>query len=216
MDTRKDRAPWLPPMADVIPTKEIEEAAKDRETEKKLAEEARKQDASGVQDDRHTIDMRTLGSRTLLNRMNPQAKALRELFAQEYLYDFDPVRAAQRCGYIGKSAISAARKLMSEPAVQRLIKERQKEFNTVVTLNQDDIIAAFWREGNRDDPGASHSARVAALGKLAQILGIVKPEGEVNVNIGGVMQVPTTSDSLDDWEKSAVNHQEHLKTDVHD
>ena len=215
-DQTDKRPPWLAPMTVVPPTEEIREAAANREAEQALEKAATSQDtANGVQDDRKSIDMRTLGSRALLERMNPQSRALRELFAQEYIYDFDPVRAAQRCGYLGKKAVSAARRLMSEPAVQRLIKERQSDFGSVVQINQNELLAALWREGNREDLGSSHSARVAALGKIAQIVGIAKPEGETNVNIGGVMLIPPVAEK-DSWEKSAMTSQENLKNAVHD
>lgn len=213
-DTKpKTILPWQAVMNQVPAPQEVREAAV--EFEKDRAKEI-PVEPSGEEEEPPRVDCRTLGSRAQLERMSPEARALRELFAQEYVYDFRPVEAAKRCGFLGTSAKSAARRLLAEPAVQRLIKERQREFLSRVNINQDEVVAAFWREAHLDDVGSSHSARVAALTQVAKILGISKPEGtEVNVNIGGVMEVPS-SISTDEWEKQAVSQQAKLRADVRD
>ena len=218
-DTKpKTILPWQAVMNQVPAPKEVQEAAiefeRDRAKEVPHQEPPIEEGQEAVEPPR--VDCRTLGSRAQLERMSPSARALRELFAQEYVYDFRPIEAAKRCGFLGASARSAANRLMAEPAVQRLIKERQHEFLSRIDINQDEVIAAFWREAHLTDIGASHSARVAALTQVAKILGIAKPEGpEVNVNIGGVMEVPAST-TVDEWEKQAVEQQAKLRADVRD
>ena len=55
-----------------------------------------------------------------------QEKALRDLFVQEYIKDFDPFQACLRVGFQAAFAVEYAKKFMGEAYVQRRITELQR------------------------------------------------------------------------------------------
>ena len=132
----------------------------------------------------------------------------------EYMFDFNPRAAAIRAGFRGQNATDAARTFMDEPIVQRLIRERQQSFNASTEITLARISAGLLREANREDPTASHAARVNAFEKLAKLHGLGQANTpEVQVNLGGVMVVPAVP-SADAWEAQAAASQGALKADV--
>lgn len=194
MTTSTDkRLPWLAPVEKVTTTPELEEVAAKT----------------------HADRLSMLEAEAHLSRMSIQARTVRENFVSEYLFDFDPVAAACRLGYHSKQAKTFAYRLMREPVVQRLIRERQKEFTKRTEINQDRILAGLLKEATREGIGSSHSARVAAWGTMAKIAGVGAPDPgtQVNVNVGGVMEVPAIT-NVDSWEASASTSQQQLKADV--
>ena len=192
-ESTNSRLPWLAPVEKVTTTPELEEVAA-------KAGAAR---------------LSMLDAEAHLVRMSVQARTVRENFVSEYLFDFDPVAAACRLGYHSKQAKTFAYRLMREPVVQRLIRERQKEFTKRTEINQDRILAGLLKEATREGIGSSHSARVAAWGTMAKIAGVGTPDPgtQVNVNVGGVREVPAIT-SVDSWEASASASQQQLKADV--
>lgn len=157
-----------------------------------------------------------LRAETHFERMKPQDRILREAFVTEYMFDYNPLTAAFRVGFKGASARAAAKRLMNEPGVQRLIRERMQAFDAESMVSAERILAGLLKEATREGPGSSHAARVGAWTNLAKIVGAGGPEdepGTIKIQ-GGVMIVPASPATAEDWEKGASASQAQLKRDV--
>lgn len=149
-----------------------------------------------------------------LVQMSDREKALRDLFVAEYLIDYDPVSACQRCGFERQFAQEFAVKFMHEPYVQQkinLMKFQDMPEKDVLEFDKKRIRSALMYEAHYRGPGSSHAARVAALGKLASLTGMEAPKKseQTITHRGGVMAVPGIA-SLDDWESAAGASQDAL------
>lgn len=151
------------------------------------------------------------------SELTEQEKALRNLFVDEYLIDYNPKKAAIRCGFVEQHAAHYAAQFMEEPYVLKRISEMQstpvaeEDEENRLRLMRRRIEEGFIQQANYNGPGASHGARVAALSKLANFYGMeqaTKVEQEVN-HRGGVMAIPAIA-NLDDWEIQALQSQEKL------
>lgn len=148
--------------------------------------------------------------------LSEQELALRNLFVDEYLTDFDSVSAAMRCGFASSFAEDYAKKFLSEPYIQQRIKKEQlrEPENKEEKTSEDDhnkrrVLSALMREAhNQYNSGA---ARVAALSRLTAIYGMeapIKSQQEI-LHRGGVMMVPAIAD-INAWEQSAIESQTKL------
>lgn len=142
---------------------------------------------------------------------------VRDSFAEEYIVDYDSFGAAVRVGFKEKDATSIARRFLNDTYVARKIQELEE-----VTTEEDKvgkrklrIIQSLNREAHFKGHGASHSARVAALGKLTEIYGLNAPQKSEVTHNGGVMVVPPLT-SADEWSGNASKSQEELKRSVKD
>lgn len=150
-------------------------------------------------------------SRVMEPELSPREKALRDVFVKEYLVDYDPFQASLRVGFMRSFAEDYAKRLMSEPYVQRKITELQRTepADEKEQAKQDKLLTLnTLRQAAQNGPFAS---RVAAAAKLAAILGMdapVKTSQEI-MHKGGVMMVPGLA-SLDAWEGAAQQSQERL------
>lgn len=153
-----------------------------------------------------------------LQSLSANERAVRDKFVKEYLYDYNQVEAAIRIGFPASFAASYAERFMGEPYVLQKIAEAElADADELEQLETDRrrIRAALLREAHFIGPGASHAARVNALGKMASILDMdapVKIKSETTVR-GGVMAVPAIA-SLEEWEKAAVSSQQKLQQDA--
>lgn len=146
--------------------------------------------------------------------LNPREKALRDAFVVEYMIDFNSVKAAQRIGFHRQFAIEYAQRFMEEPYVQKKINEiKFKDIpeRDMAEYDKKRIKGALMQEAHYFGPGSSHSARVAALGRLATLNGLDAPKKieQTLLHKGGVMAVPGIA-NLDDWEKTAAASQDKL------
>ena len=101
-----------------------------------------------------------------------QEKALRDLFVQEYIKDFDPFQACLRVGFQAAFAVEYAKRFMSEAYVQRKIADLQRATpeNEDAQAKQDKaLVLSVLRQAAQNGPYAS---RVQAAAKLATILGL--------------------------------------------
>lgn len=151
--------------------------------------------------------------------MSEREKALRDLFVKEYFVDYNSINAALRCGFMRTFAEEYAQRFMQEPYV----KQKIKEFEFTVYENKDHeaqhqdfnkrrIMNSLFREAHYHGPGSSHSARVAALTKLAILHDMVPkpaPKEDKWTQRGGVIEVPGIA-TLENWEQAATNSQEAL------
>ncbi len=148
--------------------------------------------------------------------------ALRRMFVDEYLVDYNKHAAALRCGFSPAMAQEYAARLWNDAYVQHLLATRTykkqndesdpgaEEREKQQTRTQ--IIEALKREAFYKGPGSSQAARVAALSKLAAMFGLDKGAltGEDNdTPKGGVMVVPMMM-SAEQWEKTAQAAQAQL------
>lgn len=155
--------------------------------------------------------------------LDPQQKALRDRFCDEYMLDSSPLNAARRVGFSNAFAKEYAEKFMTEPYVRQRIAylerrpvddpEAQEELDKRV------VRARLMREAH--DPFSNGASRVSALKQLCSILGMDAPtriQQQVE-HRGGVMVVPPISSSLDEWERTAIAQQaalvESAQSDVH-
>lgn len=102
--------------------------------------------------------------------------AKHERFVQEYLVDLNETQAAIRAGYSKKTAQKNAHRLMANEGIKAAIaagKARRREqtgISAAWALRRLQIEAEYTGEG------ATHSARVAALGLAMKHLGMLKED----------------------------------------
>ena len=167
-------------------------------------------------------DFILLTSSAILAQLPKEERILRTTFVREYLYDFDPLLAAIRVGFLNvrqpsqrfSPAMNAARSLMAEPVVQRLIKECMLE-----AVKQDDseniVYTMLLREATNHGVSGNAAARNGAYKMLLDTIEKVKAGrqgGEVVK--GNVMLMPVMSDDNESWEKKAMVSQKLLKDSV--
>lgn len=143
-------------------------------------------------------------------------KALRDLFVNEYLVDYDAHGAAIRVGYAKSYANEYAVRFMEEPYVlqQIRLKEASPTSDTPEEMKKR-VMIGLIREANYRGPGCSASSRVAALGKLAEIHGMNAPtrtQSEITgangqpLNGAGVFVIPGIM-TEEQWAEQAAAQQ---------
>ncbi|ARB11146.1 terminase small subunit [Pseudomonas phage JG054] len=118
-----------------------------------------------------------LDPRLMEPELSEQEKALRDLFVQEYVKDFDPFQACLRVGFQAAFAVEYAKRFMSEPYVLRRIAELQRstpENEDAQSREDKALVLSVLRQAAQNGPYAS---RVQAAAKLASILGLDRPDG---------------------------------------
>lgn len=167
-------------------------------------------------------DFLILTSAQLLAQMPKEERVLRTTFVREYLYDFDPLLAAVRTGFLNvrqpqerySPAMNAARALMAEPVVQRLIKECVVE---LVNAEEADtsVMTMLFREATNHGISGNAAARNTSYKMLLEA--IEKKEasrqGADKVK-GNVMAIPVATITDESWEKKAMASQKALKESV--
>lgn len=149
-------------------------------------------------------------------------RALRDLFVQEYLVDYDQFAAALRCGYSDAYAREQSVKLMNEAYVRQRIKDQEvlpaEDDNPEKMKNY--VVVGLRREANYRGAGASPSARVAALAKISSIYGLDAPTKTKNEHTGadgtvlmaGTIVIPGLM-TMEQWAEAAGKQQADLVKD---
>lgn len=150
--------------------------------------------------------------------LSVEEKAVRDLFVTEYLVDYDGIKAAMRCGFQFQFAVEYSKQFLQDPYVQKRISDLRTSGSvnqeTLDEYNRRRVREALMEQAFYQGPGASHAARVAALGRLTTILGM-DPSVKGGANgkgpgaQGGVMAVPGIAD-IDQWEQTASQSQDEL------
>lgn len=144
-------------------------------------------------------------------------RAMRERFVEEYLKDEDAILAASRCGFQFGFAKEIGIKFLGEAYVQKRLQERREKPPEDAAAEEERLRLKVLRrlESEASDMRNSSSSRVAALAKLAVILGMDAPtkSQQTITHQGGVMMVPQIAD-LGQWEKTATKAQELLVADA--
>lgn len=144
---------------------------------------------------------------------------LRTEFVKYYLFDYSPVNAAIRCGYIRSEAKKLAERFMDEPVVLQMIQEKKRNVSLdpegdYIEDAKRQVMNTLIRESNNYTSGTGTS-RTAAATNLAKLMGM-EPEKTTNVNMTGgscVMQVPMIAD-ISGWEEAASKSQAKLVEDT--
>lgn len=162
----------------------------------------------------HSQSKERIARRTEEN-LTPRMKDRRDRFIAEYLFDFNGPLAIIRAGGATSTAPKIASQYLHEPYVAKKIRACIEALEEAEIINRKRVLAGLVREAHYQGIGASHSARVAAYAKLAQILGMDAPlKIDARVKFaGGVMLVPMPQNT-EDWEKMAEQKQIELKNDV--
>lgn len=110
-------------------------------------------------------------------------KKTRERFVEEYMVDYSPVHALMRIGYTEQFAKDYSARFMSEEYTLNLIKKKEEELGITSEkeVHRRKIVSGLYREAmNLENNG---SARVAAYGQIAKVVGIEAPvEAKITVD----------------------------------
>lgn len=166
----------------------------------------------------HKVKTNISGERIKVDPIKAQA------FAKEMLVDFNPVKSLLRAGLISSqeaetrtpnSLYKTAQRYERDPLVQQALRDFIHRVESDKIVSRERILYGLLEEACYHGPGASASARVAAWGKLAKLMGMELPaEGEQKATApGGVMLIPFAP-SIEQWEQAAMGQQAKLKADV--
>lgn len=166
----------------------------------------------------HKVKSNINGERIKIDPIKAQA------FAKEMLVDFNPVKSLLRAGLISseeaetrsaQSLYKTAQRYERDPYVQQALRDFIHRVESDKIVSRERILYGLLEEACYHGPGASASARVAAWGKLAKLMGMELPaEGEAKTSApGGVMLIPFAP-SIEAWEQAAMGQQAKLKADV--
>ena len=167
-------------------------------------------------------DFIIMTSAPFLAQMPKEERVLRTTFVREYLYDFDPLLAAIRCGFVNvrmasqqySPAMNAARTLMAEPVVQILIKECMSELLTSQDCEKI-VVTGLFREATNHGVSGNAAARNGALKMISDLIEKAKANSENGQKIkGNVMYMPIDTSSADAWQKGAIESQQKLRDSV--
>lgn len=152
--------------------------------------------------------------------LSPAEKVTRDKFVQQYLLDYNGTAAAIRVGFGEAFAKGYADKFLTEPYVLQQIKAHETALANDPDAEEAEtkrrVRAALLREAYYDGPGASHSARVSALSKLAALMGMEGGDNKKQADLanrGGVMEVPAIAD-LATWGADAAAAQRKLQQEA--
>lgn len=144
---------------------------------------------------------------------------LRRAFVQEYMKSRNAYEACLNLGFMAAYAEDWAKAFMAEGIVRRLIAqaERADDSKDLSLERKRNYRAWMEKQATYYGPGASHSARVAAIAQLMKLEGM-EPETKSSTEVvhrGGVMIVPQLP-SPDSWGAVAAKSQADLKNSVKD
>jgi phage terminase small subunit len=134
-------------------------------------------------------------------------------FIEHYLNCFNATEAARRMGYEGSSASTQGHEFFHNEFTQAELKQRYENQALESKGARREIIAMLYREANNHGLGSSHSARVRAQVQLSKIFGLETIQIDAKVEHGGGVMVVPMSQSIDEWERSALKQQEDLQRD---
>lgn len=151
-------------------------------------------------------------------KSRPATVFKRQEFAKSYLIDCNPAMACLRLGLCDN--IEDARKegwrIFNEPETLAAIQAFSARLENDKIVSRERVLMGLLEEANFHGLGASHSARVAAWGRMAAMLGADKPKSDEDPAKkvrGGVMMIPMAK-SIEEWESAAVGSQAQLKAVV--
>ena len=94
--------------------------------------------------------------------------AKQQRFVEEYLVDSNATQACIRAGYSAKTADKQGWQLLVKTSIAAAIALAQADRTARTHITMDYVVQRLAIEAEREGEGATHSARVAALGQLRQ------------------------------------------------
>lgn len=136
-----------------------------------------------------------------------------DMFAREYLVDYDAAKAASRCGFMAPFNQEYGKQFIQRSYVQKKLRELQEHVPDpkAEAVYNKRLVMSTLREVATDRL-APPAARVAAAARLAEIHGMsvaANANKPASGTRGGVMYVPGIA-KVDDWEKAAMASQKAL------
>lgn len=144
-------------------------------------------------------------------KMSSDERALKDLFVQQYIIDYNEYNAALRMGLAPSVAATYCKQLLDDGYVQReIVRLRREEQIDEKAQRAQDRELAFATLRKVMEIG-SPAAMVAATRVMADMHGFNAPIKTQNEHShrGGVMMVPAIAD-IEEWEKAAAASQEKL------
>lgn len=131
----------------------------------------------------------------LAPELSDAEREFRDRFVTEYFKDYDFFAATIRMGFSQQYAGDYAKKMMFDPYVRKKIADAENalDHNADPEAQKKEVFKLLKREAVFNGHGSSHAARVSALGKLADFLGMEAPkktQSEVTVNGGIQFYIP--------------------------
>lgn len=163
----------------------------------------------------HSSRMMARGDGRTIDKIKAQA------FAKAYLVDFDGFNALVRIGEADETTdrVVISRKAgdyLRNPIVLQTLQAFISRVESDKLVSRERILMGLLEEACYHGPGSSASARVAAWGKLAKLMGMELPPEDLDAKArarGGVMLVPFAG-GIEEWERAAIGQQAQLKADV--
>lgn len=143
--------------------------------------------------------------------LSSDEKRLRDNFVEQYFYDFDPVAAAIRVGFLPSVAMTYAKLFMNEGYVLRQIEAqriRSPENEKAEIERDQQLVLNALRQATLNGPFSSRVQAAAKLGSFRGMDAAIKTQND-HTHRGGVMLVPNVS-SVEEWEKAAQDSQQKL------
>ena len=167
----------------------------------------------------HSTKIQIQTNANTTSQRKPEWAFKRQEFAKAYLIDCNATMAALRCGLAENEdeARKEGWRFLKEPETLAIVQAFAARLETDKIVSRERVILGLYEEANYHGLGSSHSARIAAWSKLAQMLDVERPKQpddpmEKKAR-GGVMLLPAPT-SIDAWEQQASASQAALKATV--
>lgn len=122
----------------------------------------------------------------LQKELDARQMALRDLFVQEYMKDFDPYKAALRLGFQFEHAAEFAREMQTCAYTQRQITEFNRRLDATVQAAED---AALTNRLRQIAMTGRDSASVSAAKLLLEMKGLLKKDEPVDAAVELIAQL---------------------------
>ena len=119
-----------------------------------------------------------------------------EMFAREYIVDFNATQAAIRAGYSRKTAGSQANDLLKKPEIQKKIEEELQDRIRRTHITQERVVLelasiAFADMAKQEESGLAWKDKLRALELLGKHLGMFNSKpAEQDIEETGVVLLP--------------------------
>ena len=126
--------------------------------------------------------------------LSASARVQRQAFVNEFMKDFDGVKACVRLG--ASDPVVMWRRLNRCAFTQRLISKHLEEWEASATVTRNKLVAVLWREANDFIHGTA-ATRVAAATKLGKLMGYEVDNINLNLNTSSeFVEAPLTKDEF--------------------
>jgi hypothetical protein len=159
-----------------------------------------------------------LGDAPDFNKIPAYRRHFMERYVLEYLKDFNGKQAILRTGFLGteEEATRKSRQLLQHPYVSWYMFNIMAQAEELAIISKNEMVFRLKQEAC--DPANKGGERVAALAKIAQVLGFDAPrkvELSGDLRTPGVMVLPLLEgETIEEWEAKSEKAQKRLKESV--